>query len=313
MEIIVADGMSEDGTREKLFQLAQQDPRIKVLDNPERIVSTGLNIALEASKGKIICRMDVHAEYAPDYIKQCVWILEQTGADNVGGPARTKYQHYLQQAICAAYHSPFSVGGASFHNPEYEGYVDTVTYGCWPRDVFNRIGQFDEGLVRNQDDELNLRLIRSGGKIWQSPAIKSWYFPRGTLSKLFKQYQQYGYWKVRVIQKHKIPASVRHLIPGGFVLCLLGLPLVALWWDVAGWLWMGLIGVYVVATVCASFYTAKQKGWMLVPVLPLVFACFHIGYGWGFLSGILDFVILKRGSRGKYETLSRTTEKRCPD
>src|SRR4029453_11974231 len=132
--------------------------------------------------------------------------LRETDADNVGGPAHTKGIGYLQSAICAAYHSPFAVGGARFHQVDYEGDVDTVTYGCWPRKVFDQIGFFDEEFIRNQDDEFNLRLTRMGGKLWQSPRIKSWYRPRNSLRSLFRQYMQYGYWKVRVIQKHKIPA-----------------------------------------------------------------------------------------------------------
>jgi succinoglycan biosynthesis protein ExoA len=198
-----------------------------VIDNPGRIVSTGLNSAIKAARGEIVVRMDAHTEYAPDYVQQCVAVLQETGADNVGGPARTRAETYLEKAVAAAYHSRFAVGGARFHDVNYEGWVDTVTYGCWRREAFDRFGYFDEELVRNQDDEHNLRIIRDGGKIWQSPKIRSWYRPRGSLSALFKQYMQYGYWKVRVIQKHKLPASWRHLVPGAFVLALLVLILLS--------------------------------------------------------------------------------------
>src|SRR5262249_53760198 len=156
--------------------------------------------AIRAAQGSIIIRMDVHTEYASDYIRQCLAVLQETGADNVGGPWVAKGNGLVSSAIAAAFQSPFAVGGARGHDFHYEGAIDTVYLGCWPREVFDRIGLFDEEFVRNQDDEFNLRLARAGGKIWQSPRIKSWYRPRGSLKALWRQYVQYGYWKVRVIQ-----------------------------------------------------------------------------------------------------------------
>src|SRR5262249_40965137 len=134
MEILIADGQSEDATRELIESVAARDPRVRLIDNPARIVSTGLNAALLAARRDVIGRMDVHTEYAPDYVRQCVAVLEETGADNVGGPARTRASGYQQRAIAAAYHSPFSAGGAKFHDSSYEGRLDTVTYGCWRKE-----------------------------------------------------------------------------------------------------------------------------------------------------------------------------------
>lgn len=296
IEIIVADGNSSDGTRELLANIAANTPLLRVVDNPERIASAGLNRAIRAARGQIIVRMDAHTTYAEDYVQQCVAVLRETGADNVGGAARTQASGYLQRAIAAAYHSPFSVGGARFHDDNYEGFLDTVTYGCWPRKTFETYGYFDEELVRNQDDEHNLRIIRGGGRVWQSPRIRSWYTPRNSITDLFRQYRQYGYWKVRVIQKHRIPASFRHLVPGAFVgsilLCLLASPLS---------LWARLLGLatflpYIVTLIAASLYTASRTDWRLAPVLPLVFSAYHFGYGTGFLMGLLDFCVLKRRS-----------------
>ncbi|TXG84760.1 MAG: glycosyltransferase family 2 protein [Thermomicrobiales bacterium] len=305
MELIVADGLSTDNTREVLRQMARNDARLRVIDNPGQIVSSGLNAALGVARGAIIVRMDAHTLYAPDYIRQCITALQETGADNVGGPALTAGEGYFQRAISAAYHSPFAVGGARFHNPDYEGFVDTVPYGCWPCRVFSEIGLFDEELVRNQDDEFNLRLIRSGGKVWQSPRIKSWYRPRGSLRDLFRQYCQYGYWKVRVIQKHRIPASIRHVIPGLFLLSLAGLFLLSWWWRPAIWA-LGTVAVlYAAGTLGASFLTAAQRGWKLLPVLPIVFATYHVSYGLGFLRGLWDFVVIRRGGQQSLATLSR--------
>lgn len=306
-EIIVADGMSDDGTREILDRLAADTPRLCAIDNPGRIVSTGLNAAIREARSNIIVRMDAHTEYAPDYLSQCVSVLRETGADNVGGPWIADGQGLVGQAIAAAFHSSFAVGGARGHDPRYEGIVDTVYLGCWPREVFDRIGFFDEELVRNQDDEFNLRLTRAGGKIWQSPRIRSWYKPRGSLLSLFRQYQQYGYWKVRVIQKHKLPASVRHLVPGFFVLALTLLPLFGLWWSFALWCWLALLGVYIVSNTAASLLTAARAEWRLFPLFLLVFACYHFAYGYGFLRGMWDFVLWRRGPTHSYSKITRMT------
>lgn len=305
IEIIVADGMSTDKTRDILTHLSKENECIKVINNSGCLVSTGLNAAITAARGRIILRMDAHTIYARDYIRLCVEVLQQTGAENVGGPARTIADGYMQTAISAAYHSAFAVGGARFHDPDFEGYVDTVPYGCWPREIFDRIGLFDEQLVRNQDDEFNLRLIRAGGRIWQSPRIRSWYKPRGSLVYLFKQYMQYGYWKVRVIQKHRLPASVRHLIPGAFVLSLFVLPVISLWMPQAAWWWLWLVGLYFACSVTASVVAAWGKGPELFVLLPFVFACYHFGYGLGFVRGMWDFLILRRRPRPSLIELTR--------
>ena len=331
-EIVIADGMSQDDTRDILARFRtlpsasppcgcspRVTPAIRVVENPRKITAAGLNAAIAVAQGDIIVRMDAHTEYAEDYICQCVRVLEHTGADNVGGPARTRADTYLERAIAAAYHSAFAVGGALFHNLSYEGWTDTVTYGCWHKLTFERFGFFDEELVRNQDDEHNLRIIRGGGRIWQSPEIRSWYRTRGSLRSLFKQYMQYGYWKVRVIQKHRLPASLRHLVPGAFVLTLMSLLLtcplslalsgLAPWLSsvsiVTGGLFLFLVALYFVCVCGASVMTAAGFGWKLLPILPPVFACYHFGYGYGFLRGIWDFVLRRRRPQTGFVTLTR--------
>jgi succinoglycan biosynthesis protein ExoA len=283
-EIIIADGLSDDGTRDILAEC--RDPRLVVIENPQRTVSAGLNAAIRMARGNIVIRMDCHTEYRNDYILRCVEVLHGTGADNVGGPARTRVSGRLARAIAAAYHSPFSTGGARFHNDNYQGYVDTVTYGCWFKSTLERIGLFDEALVRNQDDELNLRLIRAGGKIWQSPEIVSWYSPRGSLSGLFRQYSQYGFWKVAVIRKHRIPASWRHLVPGSFVIGNVALLAGALIFRQAFFIWLAAIVLYALGCCLAAVLAAKNSGWDILALLPLVFAVFHVSYGLGFIVGL---------------------------
>jgi glycosyltransferase involved in cell wall biosynthesis len=306
MEVIVADGMSTDATRDILASYAAKDGRVRAIDNPRGIVSTGLNAALGLARGDIIVRMDAHTEFAPDYIRQCIAVLRETGADNVGGPWVARGEGYVGRAIAAAFQSPFAVGGARGHDPRHEGPVDTVYLGCWPKDVFARVGDFDEELVRNQDDEFNLRLIRAGGRVWQSPRIRSWYRPRGSLSALFRQYMQYGYWKVRVIRKHKLPASVRHLVPALFVAALILLTPAAPFWRPALWAWAALTGCYLLGAVGASVLTCRKAGWDLLPILPAVFACYHFGYGYGFLRALWDTATPRRKlPHAGFSTLTR--------
>jgi glycosyltransferase involved in cell wall biosynthesis len=312
MEILVADGMSDDGTREVLLHLTEEDPRLRVVDNPGRIVSTGLNTAIRAARGQIIVRIDVHTEYAPDYLRQCLAVLQETGADNVGGPWVAQGHGYVGGAIAAAFQSPFAVGGSRAHAPDYAGIVDTVYLGCWPRDVFERIGLFDEELVRNQDDEFNLRLTRAGGRIWQSPRIRSWYKTRASLAALFRQYQQYGYWKVRVIQKHHLSVSVMYMVPAVFVLTLVCFALASLVLPMARYGLVLVLASYFFAVGVASVHTASRSGGRFLPILPAVFACFHVSFGLGFLHGMLDFLVLRRGPRPQFEALTRSSPGALP-
>ena len=298
-EVIVADGMSDDGTLAILEEYSQREPRIRAIDNPGRIVSTGLNAAIAVARGEVILRMDAHTEYECDYVWKCLNVLAETAAANVGGPWIARGKTYIAKAIAAAFQSRVSAGTACGHNAHYEGPVDTVYLGCWRRETMLRVGLFDETLIRNQDDELNLRLIRAGGTIWQSARIRSWYQPRSDLASLFRQYFQYGFWKVAVIRKHRIPASWRHLAPGAFVLANLTLPLAAtLAWGLGatssarwlGWSWVVQAAAYTVLLLSASAATAAERGWDLLPVLPAVFAVYHVSYGLGFLAGLAHFL-----------------------
>lgn len=306
LEVLVVDGMSSDGTRAIVQEYHQRYEFIKLIDNPGQITPKALNLGVSNSRGEIIAIMGAHTEYASDYLTQCVRVLEETGADNVGGPARTKARSYLQQAIAIGFETPFAVGGSRSHSQDYEGEIDTVTYGCYRREVFDKIGYFDEELVRNQDDEFNFRLRKAGGKIWQSPAIKSWYYPRDTLKGLFRQYIQYGYWKVRVIQKHKMPAAIRHVIPGAFVLALLATGILGIFCKIMRMLLVTILGLYLLVTVKAAIDACyKHKVWKYCWIMPLVIMTYHFGYGWGFLKGIWDFVIKKRGGSAKFTALTR--------
>ena len=314
-EFLIADGVSEDGTRAVLDEYEIAWPNVRVIDNPERIVSTGLNRAILAAQGDVVIRMDAHTEYAPDYIASCVKLLFETGADNVGGPARTHASGRMGLAIAAAFSSRFSCGGSRFHSEGYEGYVDTVPYGCWRKTTLLELGLFDTTLVRNQDDELNLRLIRKGGKIWQSPQIMSWYHPRSSLRSLFCQYFQYGFWKMAVIRKHHLPASWRHLVPGLFVACMLFLPVFSVLAGIAGAnvlgrlaeeVWLLTLIAYLLTSFGVSLWVASRKCWSLISLLPIVFAVYHFAYGIGFLVGFCRKEQTQSGRNGNiFQAMTR--------
>ena len=292
-EIIVADGMSDDGTRATLESYQRAEPRIRVIENASQAVPAGLNLAIRAARGDVVLRMDAHTSYAPDYVRRCVETLASVDAENVGGPARTRPKGYWGRAIAAAYHSRVACGGARFHDANYEGWVDTVPYGCWRKSTLLRIGLFDERLIRNQDDELNLRLLRAGGRIWQSPAIVSWYQPRSSLRNLLLQYFQYGFWKVAVIRKHRMPASWRHLVPPAFVGANFAIPVAGLAVPPLITAWAALLGLYLAICLFASADCARKSGWLLLPSLPLVFFAYHFSYGAGFLAGICYWPFVK--------------------
>jgi glycosyltransferase involved in cell wall biosynthesis len=289
VEVIIADGRSSDGTREALAQLAAADPRVVVIDNPAGTVSHGLNAALGRARGSVIARMDVHTSYATDYLRRCVEVLESSGADNVGGPARTRAIGLVSRAIAIGYASSFAVGGARFHDPDHAGDVDTVPYGCWRKRTLTDLGGFDEALVRNQDDELNLRLRLRGGRIHQSPAIRSWYHPRDSLPALARQYFQYGYWKVRVIRKHGQPASWRHLVPGAAVAAGGALAAASPFSAAALVILAIASATWLLLALAAGVAACRRAGdWAALPLMPAVFATYHAAYGAGFLAGLAD-------------------------
>ncbi|HEX6705419.1 MAG TPA: glycosyltransferase family 2 protein [Albitalea sp.] len=308
LQLVIADGESDDGTREIVERIAAADPRVACIANPRRIVSTGLNAALARAGGEIIVRMDVHTEYANDYVAECIAALAQTGADNAGGPWHAQPDAGagpMQHAVAAAFQSRWVAGGALSRRLDHDGWVDTVYLGSWPRATFERFGGFDESLVRNQDDEHNLRIVKGGGRVWQSSRIRSVYRPRAALSQLFRQYLQYGYWKPFVMKKHGQPASLRHLVPGAFVALLAAASLVALLGGPA-WPWEALLLAYGVGVAAMSAAVAAS-GSVPPAVLcrvPAVIAAYHFGYGIGSLLGWWDVLRHGRG-RERFSALTR--------
>lgn len=301
LQIVIADGMSDDGTRERLSSWSHRSELVAI-DNPKRITSAALNLAIERAEGEIIVRMDVHTTYAPDYIEQCIRALDETGATCVGGPWRPIASKGLQGAIARAFESRFGSGGAASRRIDYSGHVDTVYLGAWRRADLISLGGFDEQLVRNQDDELNLRILRAGGSVWQSASIRSSYAPRASLTALFRQFFQYGYWKVPVIIKHRLPASPRHLAPFLFVTFLLVTLLLAPFSRLATIAAALVAAVYAGAVLASAIALRARESTLQMCV---AIACMHFGYGLGFGRGVLDFVVRRRGPHHTMAQLTR--------
>jgi glycosyltransferase involved in cell wall biosynthesis len=289
MEILIADGRSQDATPGIVGLLQQKDSAVKTVDNPGKIVATGLNTALRHAKGEVIVRVDGHCEIAPDYVSRCVSHLVNDEVEAVGGPLETIGESYVARVIATAMSSRFGVGGSAFRvRNSTTQFTDTVAFPAYTRSVINRAGPFDEELVRNQDDEYNYRLRKLGVKILLAADVRSRYYSRATLPGLWRQYFQYGYWKVRVLQKHPRQMQLRQFAPPLFVAALLiGLALLPIL-PAVGYL-LGLIaGVYSVAVLGASILAARKNGWELL-LLPIAFAVLHLAYGSGFLIGLLKF------------------------
>ena len=302
-EVIVVDGLSTDDTRYIVKEYQQNHSNIILIDNPEKIVPIGFNKALLIAKGDIIIRIDGHTVIAPDYVANCVKLLQESEADNVGGRMNAMGTSRFGKAVAIATSTPFGVGGSRFHYSEKEEWVDSVYMGAWKREVFEKIGLFDEELVRNQDDEFNYRLRKSGGKILLSPAIKSKYTVRSNPTALWKQYFQYGYWKIRVLQKHPKQMSLRQFIPPAFVISIIACITLFLSFS-WGWIPFTLIaGSYIIANLVASIIVSSNKGWKHLLRLPLVFAILHLSYGTGFLIGLFKFWNRWGDKVGKVPTL----------
>ncbi|CAN5740148.1 hypothetical protein BH11PSE8_BH11PSE8_17830 [soil metagenome] len=308
LQLLIADGMSDDGTRELLARITEADPRIELVANPQRIVSSGLNRALEGVRGEVIVRMDVHTEYAPDYIAECLVAISASGADNVGGPWQARpvpSGGAMQRAVAAAFQSRWVTGGALSRRLDYEGWVDTVYLGCWPRATFERFGGFDENLVRNQDDEHNLRIVQGGGRVWQSSRVHSVYRPRARLGQVLRQHLQYGYWKPFVMKKHKQVASARQLVPGVFVAMLIVFIVAALLGGPVGPA-LALAAAYAGVVAAMTWLVARSAKLDAAATMrvPAVIASYHIGYGIGSLLGGFDAMLSRKG-RALFASLSR--------
>lgn len=298
VQVLVSDGMSDDRTRDVVEALSGEHPAVavEIIDNPGRTAPTGFNAALRHARGEVIVRVDGHTVIATDYLSECVAALQRSGAENVGGRMDAVGDGPVGEAIALATSSRFGIGNSAFHYAEGERWVDSVYMGAWPRTVFDRFGSFDPDLVRDQDDEFNYRLRAGGGRILLTDRIRSRYYGRGTLRAVFRQYREYGLWKVRVLRLHPGQTSVRHLVPPAFVASLAAGAVLVPAGRRPRRAWLGLVGSYALASTTAAASVSRRAGWRHLPLLPVVFAALHIGYGAGFLAGIARLV--RRSGRG---------------
>lgn len=286
IEILVADGRSTDRTRAILAQLSAADPRIKLIDNPDRLQAAGLGYAVKAARGDIIVRMDVHCEYAPDYVRKCVEVLDRTGADNVGGAQRAKAKTRFQQALCAALGSPLGVGGARYRSAEAEGFVDTVFLGAFRRAVFETVGLWDPRAITNEDAELNQRILEAGGQIYLSRDIVVHYFPRDSLVKLAKQYFRYGRGRARTLIKLGKFTNIRPALPFMMVAgeaVLLAIPPL---WPAA----TTALAAYALATGVEAVRIGTRLGGAAIPTVWAIFPVLHVSHGLGFAAGLWQYL-----------------------
>ena len=307
LEVLVVDGMSEDGTRGIIEHYADKYPFIRLLDNKRKVVPTALNKAIENAIGEIIIRMDAHNIYNDNYISQCVKYLHEYNADNVGGVWITLpgADTLIAGAISIALSHPFGIGNAHYRIGSNEPkYVDTVPFGCFKKEVFKRIGLFDEDLIRNQDDEFNLRLIKNGGKILLVPEIVSRYHARDSLSKLWKMFWQYGYFKPLVAQKIGAVLTWRQLMPAFFICGLIIPLLLSSAFKFFFFIFLLNLALYMSANLFFSFTAALKNGLKHMLYLPVIFPTLHFSYGTGYLKGIWDFMILKKHRKKQIEDIS---------
>jgi len=294
IEVIVVDGMSEDRTVEIVTSLSQEHQNIKLLYNEKRTTPVARNIGIKASVGEYVMFFDAHSIASVDYISKCVKRIQETDADNVGGVMKTepRVKSAVGIAISKVLSSPLGVGGAKFRTGVSKPTeVDTVPFGCYKREVFDRIGYFNEKLVRNQDIEFNLRLKRAGGKIILFPDIELTYYSRSTFKELWKNNFGNGFWVVAAKRYAKVPYSTRHLVPLAFVLFLLIGLLISLLASCFSFIYVSLLTIYLAVVILFSFAHAMQAKKKHVFFAAIVtYPVLHISYGVGSLLGFLSFL-----------------------
>lgn len=307
-EVVVVDGMSDDGTREIVARLAAEEPRLRMLDNPRRIVSTALNIGIRATRSDVVIRVDGHARVAPDFVRRNLDLLrEHPEAWSVGGPAVHRGENAVARGIAIAMTSRFGAGGATFRRENYEGYTEGAVFPLYRREIFDKLGLFDEDLVRNQDDEFNFRMTESGGKVWVSPRVRYEYYVRGSLRHVFRQYQQYAYWKVEVMRKHRKVVKLRHLVPAAFLLgvavCALLAALASPPLSLAA---AGLLAVYGALLIgFAAAAAVKSKSLPVGIYASAAAVTLHVAYGLGTIIGLVAPPGSAGATRDRMERISR--------
>jgi len=280
MEVLFVDGMSTDRTRDIVMEYSRQYPFIRLLDNPKHTAPVALNTGIRAAQGDIIVRLDAHSKYPTDYFTVLVSKLQNSDADNVGGVCNTlpAKDTSICRAIAHAMSSSFGMGNSHFRvGVDHEMWVDTVPFGCFHRDLFEKIGFFDEELVRNQDDEFNGRIIQNGGKILLLPQVVVDYFARDSISKTAKMFYQYGLFKPLVNKKLQKPTTLRQFFPPLFLAGIVIGGLLSFFSPIVMWIYFSVIVLYILIGLLAGVRCTRRLSDILW--MPIVFAAIHCSYG----------------------------------
>lgn len=285
LEILVVDGRSTDETRAIVGEVMARHPNVRLLDNPGRIVPTAMNVGIAEARGEFMIRVDGHCVLEPGYLKSAVDTLRRSGCEGVGGSMVATGRGFWGEAIAVATSTPFGVGNARFHYSDQEGEADTVYLGAYRLDYLRQIGGYDPVFVRNQDDELNYRIRARGGRVFYTPRMRAVYQVRTSLPLLFRQYFQYGLWKVPMYRKTGHAVQPRHLVPAAFVLALV-LPLLLA--PFAPWLLAVSAAALALHLLVGALFALRSRPLRLSSVgMPLVFLTLHLSYGFGFMIGML--------------------------
>jgi glycosyltransferase involved in cell wall biosynthesis len=287
-EIIVVDGWSSDGTPEIVRDIASEMENVRLLTNAAGIVPAAMNLGIRHARGEIIIRADGHNVYPRDYVENCVKYLEETGADNVGGPwVIVPVDRTLSARLVAAVLSnPFGVGDSHYRTGDKEGFVDTVPFGAFRRELFDRIGMYDEKLVRNQDNELNARIRRAGGRIYLARALATRYHPAMGIWQLLAQTLKTSQWHIFSMRQNRRSMGARHMIPSLFVLLLMALLLGSFFSGFAQVSIIFLLSIYIVLGFYFATRRSSEHGFLVTLAMPFTCLCFHIAYGVGTLAGL---------------------------
>ena len=305
LEVLVIDGSSEDGTKDIIQGYAECYPLIRLLDNPEKITPVAFNMGIKNAKGKVIMIMSAHATYEKEYILKCVEYLQKYKADNVGGIMITRFRNntFMGKAIVLALSHRFGVGNSVFRTGTKEPmWVDTVFGGCYKKEVFEKIGLFNEDLVSTSDMEFNLRLKKEGGRILLVPEIISYYYTRSDFRSFCKNNFRNGLWAILPFKYSKImPVSWRHLVPLAFISSLIGTRALSAFSSIFFWLFWLILGSYILSNAYFSIkISKKQKDLKYIFIMPLIFGSLHLLYGLGSLWGTLRAVVSKQFWKNRF-------------
>lgn len=315
-EVLVVDGMSEDGTAKIVASYTKKYDHIKMLENPKRITACALNIGIKTAKGSIIIWMSSHNRYEKNYILHSVTFSRKYEADNVGGAIITlpRNDTIIGKAIVACLGHPFGVGNSFFRiRSNKPKWVDTVFGGCYKREIFNKIGMFNEGLVRGQDIEFNLRLKKAGGRTLLTPDIVSYYYARSDMKSFWKHNWSNGVWAILPFLYSSImPVSWRHLVPVVFVISLIGSAILGLVSTLFFRLFLVIVAAYTFANLAASSQIAfRQRDFRYFGVMPYVFVLLHVAYGLGSVWGTLKVAASKQFWKNRFRALLSHRRQLC--